>query len=662
MRAFLCLIIALFAIATSAAKVDNFVLLDQSGDAHELYYHSDAVAVVLTVQGNGCPIVRNALPDLREVRDKYEPEGVVFLMINSNLQDDRGSIRAEAEEWDIDIPILVDETQMIGSSLELTRTAEVLIIEPDTWELTYRGPLNDRLAYERQKADISNNYVADVLDGFLAGDTVQVEAPEAQGCLINFEHDSDSGEKISYVEDIAPLLQERCMGCHIEGGIGSWAMSNYTMIKGFSPMIREVLRTRRMPPWHADPHVGEWQDDRSLTVEEKQTLLAWIEAGSPRGEGEDPLENAKELSSEWQLGEPDLIVDLPSFTVPAQGVVEYQYFTVPTELEEGVWVRGIQVLPGDTKVVHHVLFGTVDAEEGERRGGVFDNFIGGYAPGGDATILPESTGTWVPPETNYLVQVHYTPYGKEVVDNTKIGLYLHETPPERILRHGVVINPIITIPPNEKAHREFAYYEFDKNAVLYEVLPHSHYRGRSSTFTLMYPDGESELILNVPDYDFNWQTGYRFVEPMQIPAGSKLVHTTIYDNSELNPGNPDPSKEVRWGLQSWDEMLYGAFTFRWADETTAEPLALERSRLRRSFGYLDKDFDGLIAADELQRISRVDVADNPLFHDSDSDGDAKLDADELRSYQIAMARKRAQERQQEQAKQKIKPGEASGGV
>ena len=647
MRTFFFFLSVATALATSAAKVDNFVLLDHLGNAHELYYYSDSPAIVLTVQGNGCPIVRNALPDLKEVRDRYETEGVVFLMINSNLQDDRESIRAETADWNIDFPILVDETQMIGSSLGLTRTAEVLVIDPKSWELTYRGPLNDRLSHERQKVDVSHHYVADVLDGILGDSSVRVDPPETQGCLINFEHDRDSAAQIFYDEDVAPILQDRCMGCQGEGGIGSWSMSSYAMVKGFSPMIREVLRTRRMPPWHADPHIGEWQNDRSLTIEEKQTLIQWVEAGSLRGEGEDPLERIPPLPSKWSMGEPDMVVELPAFTVPAQGVVEYQYFRVPTEIVEGVWVRGMEVLPGNTKVVHHVLFGTVASDEGGRRGGVFDNYIGGKALGSGAELVPEDTGTFIPPDLTFLVQMHYTPYGKDVEDTTRIGLYLYEEPPERYLRHGVAVNPAIEIPSNEKARQEFAYFEFDKDAILYEVLPHSHYRGRSSTFTLQYTDGSEELLLNVPDYDFNWQTGYRFSEPKRVPAGAKLVHSTVYDNSELNPGNPDPTKIARWGLQSWDEMLYGAFTYRWTDETTSNPIHQRgKTRLLQSLGILDKDFDGLITIDELQKISRVSVAKNPVLHENDTDDDERLNLEEFQNCQIAMQKLAAEARRQ----------------
>lgn len=620
-------------------SVDNFMLLDHRGEAHELHYHSDAEAVVLVVQGNGCPVVRNALPDLRKVRERYAGEGVVFLMVNSNLQDTRESVRAEAEEWGIDLPILIDETQLVGEGLGLTRTAEALVIDPDGWELAYRGPINDRLSYERQLAEAKEHYLADAIDALLAGTQRQVAQQDTVGCLINFpERDNPAHEQISYVDTIVPILEQNCVGCHRPEGIGPWAMTSYEMVRGFAPMMREVLRTKRMPPWHADPHVGEWLDDASISIEERTTLVHWIEAGAPRGEGEDPLPGiAVAPASEWPLGEPDLVVELPPYEVPASGVVDYQFPTAPNPLDHDVWVRAMDVLPGSTEVVHHVLVGLIDGAS-DRSRNVFDDYLGGYAPGVRPVELPEGTGMLLPKDDRFVAQLHYTPYGKAVTDVTRIGFYLHDEQPDTFFRQGVVMNPTIAIPPNAKRHEQRAYQEFPADALLYDVLPHSHYRGHSSTFSLVYPDGREELLLNVPNYDFNWQRGYAFVEPKPVPAGSRLVHTTVYDNSAQNLGNPDPSKLVRWGLQSWDEMLYGAFSFVWVDETTDRPI--HDGRLidaYQTIGYLDRDMDGRAEWDELPAPLKRRMAKD--FEQGDADGDRALTAPELHA--ARQARRRA---------------------
>lgn len=644
MRRWPVLALLLLGSASAAhAKVDNFMLLDHLGDAQELYYHSDADAVVIVVQGNGCPVVRNALADLAQVRSRHAENAVVFLMINSNLQDDRASVRAEAEEWGIDLPIMVDETQLIGESLGLTRTAEAIVIDPDGWEVAYRGPINDRLGYERQLADANHHYLDDAIDAVLAGAEPAVTREDAIGCLINFpERDNPAHAEISYVETVAPILEQNCMDCHRPEGIAPWAMSSYAMVRGFAPMMREVLRTRRMPPWHADPHVGEWRNDVSLSNEDRSTLVHWIEAGAPRGEGEDPLPAlAAEPVSEWPLGEPDLVLELPGYEVPASGVVDYLFPSVPNPLDRDVWVRAMDVLPGSTEVVHHVLVGVTNPGEPPRPGdSVFDHYLGGYAPGTGAAVLPEDTGLFVPQGNHFLAQMHYTPYGKAVTDVTRIGLYFHDEKPANFLRQGVVLNPTISIPAGAKRHEQRAYREFPADALLYSVLPHSHYRGRSSTFTLVYPDGAEELLLSVPNYDFNWQRGYDFARPKPVPAGSRLVHTTVYDNSAQNPGNPDPDRPVRWGLQSWDEMLYGAFTFTWADESSERPVHDgRRADAYQMIGFLDADMDGRAAWDELGPVMKKRLTD--AFERGDADGDRALTAEELHAVREAARRAKA---------------------
>ena len=639
-RLFVVVVLVLSGLAVGANTVPNFSLLDQEGKEHELYYYSDASAIVLMVQGNGCPIVRNALHDLRDLTANYEPNGVRFFMLNSNLQDNRESIAAEAAEWEIDLPILVDDAQLVGETLNLTRTAEVLVIDPATWNLVYRGPINDRITYERQTEKASEHYVANVLDQVIAGTSSgETQVGETNGCLINFPN-RDNSTEISFVDDVAPILQANCMSCHVEGGIAPWPMNSHAMVRGFAPMIREVLMTQRMPPWHADPHVGVWENDRSLSAAEKQTLVHWIDAGAELGDVEDPLPAlAQPKASRWSIGEPDLIIDVPQYTVPATGVVDYQYHRVSVNIPEGSWIRGYEVLPGDTKVVHHLLFGTASEERVDSTD--FEYYIGGYAPGVNFEPLPEDTGIYVEGESPFLIQMHYTPYGKEAVDNTTIGLYFYDEPPTNYVRHGVVLDPTIRIAPNDPAHVENAYFTFEKDAILYQLLPHSHYRGKSSSFTLIHPDGEEEVLLSVPNYDFNWQTGYIFDEPRLVKAGSKLIHETIYDNSAQNPGNPDPEQTVTWGLQSWEEMLYGDFTFRWVDESVANPTHdPQRVRMMLTFGVLDQDISGVLERDEVQRRRSL-VA---MFDTLDADKSDSLDPIEYGNL-TAILEQRARARQ-----------------
>jgi len=612
--------------AQAALKADNFVLIDHKGKAHELYYHRDDKAVVIVSQGNGCQIVRSNLEDLRAIRKDYAEQGVEILMLNANLQDTRASIAAEAEEWGADFPILKDRTQIIAKSLQIDRTGEVLVINPKTWEIAYRGPLSDRVDYERQKDKASKHYVRDALDALIEGKDVALSKVNSPGCIINYE--TQDGAAISYAETIVPILKENCIACHVQGGIAPWAMSEYNLIKGFAPMMREVVRTKRMPPWHADPEIGHWRNEVGISDKDTQTLIAWIEAGAPRGEGEDPLKEIAPLENKWTLGKPDLIVDIPAFEVPATGTVDYQFPSVANPYDKDVWVIAAEVIPGDPKAVHHILAGSSEKQPKGRLSEIFENFIITYAPGNEASEMPAGTGVFVPKGGVYQFQMHYTPYGKKTVDRSKIGLHFSDKPPANFYREQVIVNFELAIPAQTEQHEEKAYFLFDKDAELHALFPHSHYRGVSSTFEVEYPNGKIETILSVPNYDFNWQRTYQFTEPKQIPAGSRVVHRTIYNNSSKNRGNPAPEETVYWGLQSEQEMLYGSVGYSWVDEKTDKPIHNpDQAGLLQMMGLMDQDFDGKIARSELTRQLSRRVGERFVEFDINQDG--TLDMREL---------------------------------
>ena len=576
------------------SRVENFRLLDHQGGSHELYYYDDKKAVVFLVQGNGCPIVRNAMPRYSELAKTYQEQGVQFFLINSNLQDNRNSIHDEAIQFGYELPILIDETQIIGESLNLVRTGEVFVLDPKTWKVIYHGALDDRLTYENQKAEASNHYLQNAIDSVLGQKQITVAQTDAVGCLINFPEKTNRAKHaaISYEKEIAPILQENCVACHRSGGIGPWAMTDYNMVKGFSLMIREVVRTKRMPPWHADPAVGHFSNDRSLTTEETRKLVHWIEAGSPRGKGLDPLTETGVSFAKWTneptLGPPDYVIDIPAMEIPASGVVDYQYHLVANPIPQDIWIGTAEILPGDPSVLHHVItsFGTLETEgrragklKREGRGG-----LRGYAPGINADPFPEDTGMLLPAGTTLEFQMHYTPVGRPTVDATKMGIWVLDKTPKHEVFSLSVANFRIKIPAHAKNHKETIAREIPKDAWLYSMLPHAHFRGKAMEMGVVYPDGEYELLLSVPNYDFNWQTSYTLSEPKLIPAGSKLIQHNWWDNSGQNKANPNPNIEVRWGQQSFEEMLFGAFMMR----------------------YLDEDEIAAVRADKSQKVSSLD--------------------------------------------------------
>ena len=559
-----------------ADQADNFVLLDHAGVAHELYYQRDAAAVLLVAHSNSCPLDKDVLRKLQQV----QPELRICLI---NSTDSRAEIAQAAKMNNLGLPILHDNTKIIAPSLGFDQVGDAVLVDPAQWQIRYHGAVSAEL-------------VVDVLARTEVLSDQQ--GPEPEGCPLNLPA---AVQVADYATEIVPILQNNCMACHVAGGIGPWAMSEYAMIQGFAPMIREVVRVKRMPPWHADPAIGQWQHSAAMSDADTLTLINWIQAGAPRGEGEDPLLADRQQAPQWPLGEPDLVLEIPTFEIPATGVVDYQFPVVANPLDRDVWVVAATVLPGDTRVLHHVLMGSAEEAPTESdRESVFQNYIMGYAPGNESAHMPEGTGVFVPVGGVYQFQMHYTPVGVATSDTTRVALYFADEPPANFLRQQVVLNPRLKIPANAADHVETAYFEFWEDATIYSLVPHSHYRGKASTFTLQYPDGSSEMILSVPNYDFNWQRTYSFVEPKVVPQGTRILHTTVYDNSALNPANPDSEREVPWGLQSHDEMLYGSVSFSWNKERSDAPIHSNlRAGSAQFIGFLDKDMDGKLAKTEL---------------------------------------------------------------
>jgi len=584
--------------------IDNFMLADTDYMGHELHRMSDAKAIVIITHGNGCPIVRNLAPALKALKAKYEGQGVQFLMLNSANQDSMEAIAKEKAEYGFDMPILKDANQLVGEQLGVTRTAEFFVIDPKTWKITYRGPLDDRLDYGTQKAVASHTWAADAIDATLAGRQTMAASKASPGCLVDFP-ERGKVAKISYAKDVAPILEKKCVACHVEGGIGPFAMTSYDMVKGFSPMIREVLRTDRMPPWNVDPHVSKWADDKSLSPAEIKTVVHWVEQGAPRGDGPDPLAAKRRVAAEWPLGKPDLILDIPAYTIPASGVVDYQRPIVLNPLTEGKWVRASAYRVGERQAVHHFLSGYLkevpkDGKGNESRWGAS---MGGYAVGAEGTLWPKNVGTYLPPGGAIGFQAHYTPFGKEVTDASKIGLYFYKEneKPGLVMRNSVVVDNSIRIPAGAARHKETAYIEVPKDMLLYSAFPHAHYRGYASDLWLQLPDGSKKQLLAMPRYDFNWQREYTFAEPLKIPAGSKLIAHYWYDNSKQNPANPDASRTIVWGDQSWEEMFYTAIRYRWLDETATKLTNYdELMDQTRMLGMFDDSMDGKIQKAELK--------------------------------------------------------------
>lgn len=602
------------------SQADNFRLVTASGHSQDLYRYQDARAVVLVMHAVGSPEVRKIAPGITAMQTAYGPKGVQVMMLNSTAKDSRAAVLAEAKTLGLNLPILMDDNQFAGDQLGATRVSEVIVIDPKTWGVVYRGAMRGAQA---------------AVDALVAGKPVAVAVVPTSGAPINFPDRSPAAKaafaQISYSRTIVPILEKKCVACHQEGGIAPFAMDSYAKVKGFSPMIREALRTDRMPPWDVDPKVGHFKDEKSLSPEELKTLVRWVEAGAPRGDGPDRLAEIKHVAPEWPLGKPDLIVDIPAYTIPASGIVDYQYPVVKNPLTEGKWLKAATAKVDQRQAVHHILSGYI--APGENQLGGMANWggaIGGYTVGMESVVQPTDIGTYVPPGGSFGYQMHYTPFGKEVTAKQQMGLYFYKDgeAPRLMMRENTIANLFIKIPANAEAHREVAYLNFPREALLYSVVVHAHYRGTYSDLKIRYPDGTETQLLNVPRYDFNWQRMYEFAEPIKVPAGSKLIASYIYDNSKRNVANPDPNKEIVWGDQSFEEMFFTQLRYRWVDETVAQQTTYDEEMMKtRLIGMMDSNIDDKIQIDELR--GDLGNAIRPRFALADQNKDGGIDAKEF---------------------------------
>ncbi len=614
--------------AEVAARVDNFRLVSAEGYAHELYRLKDAPAVVMVMHAAGSPDTAAAAAQLAKLKAEFAPKGVEFLMVNSNPHDTREAILADAARNGIDTPILQDYLQLVGGQIGASRVGQSFVIDPKTWKIVYSGPL-----------------AAEPIAAVASGAAVTRASVGMSTQPISIENRTAAAKaaiaKISYAGDVAPIIEEKCIACHQEGGIAPFGFDSYEKVKTFAGMIREAVRTDRMPPWDPDPLVGKFKDDKSLSGDQIKTLINWVEAGAPRGEGEDPLAKVKHVAPEWPLGKPDLIVDIPPYKVPATGVVDYQYPTVPNPLKEGKWLKASTARVTQRQVVHHILSGVIPEGATTKGMQAWGGSVGGYTVGMESVVQPKGIGSWVPAGGQFGYQMHYTPFGKEVTSAEQIGLYFYKDGemPDLVMREMPLVDQFIEIPPNDGAHKEIAYFLFPKDAILHTAVVHAHYRGTYSKLEILDPSGKRETILNVPFYDFNWQRMYEFDQPINIKAGSKVIATYIYDNSKRNPANPNPDERVVWGDQSFEEMFYTSLRYRWADETAKDQKnydqLLQQTRL---LGMLDDNLDDKVQMAELRGVFKERIGNPLAFAMVDKNKDGGIDQAEFEAVTSQMRR------------------------
>lgn len=545
------------------AKAPNFSLLDQKGAFHELAYQfrdPNTKAVLLFVHGNGCPIVRKRLPDIKALQETYGPKGIRFFLLNANAQDTREEVAKESAEFSLDLPILLDESQVVARELGIERTGEALLIAGKERAIVYRGAIDDRLSYQKERPSATTHPLAEALESLLAGKEIAQAQTEAPGCKISFQDPAKTkdGQAASYSDTIAPILKANCVQCHTQGGLGPFPMSNHGKVQGWAEMIKEVLLAKQMPPWQADAHVGHFSNGRSLAPEETRVIIGWINSGCPRGDGADPLEGYKPELPEWGVpSAPDQVIALPKQSVEEKGVFPYRYVIVDSPFPGDAWIRAVQIKPGNTRVLHHVIVASLVGDK--------ERSLAGYAPGMGAQIAPPNTAIKIPQGAKLRFQLHYTASGKPEEDETRLGIWLANYEVKKEFKTDVLINQKFLIPAGAAEHPADKSRVLKKDILLYSMNPHMHYRGKRMSYEADLPDGTRKELLSVPNYHFNWQRDYYLADPIFLPKGSKLSAHAAWDNSASNPHNPDPTKDVRWGDQSFEEMFFASYKYVEAD-------------------------------------------------------------------------------------------------
>ena len=367
----------------------------------------------------------------------------------------------------------------------------------------------------------------------------------------------------TFTKDVAPILYNRCLECHRPGEAGPMAFRNYQETRPWAKAIKQAVMTHDMPPWYADPKIDHFKNDRHLSAEEIATLTQWVDAGAPEGEASD-LPKLPEFTEGWVIGKPDLILSLPKeFKIPASGVVQYQYFTIDPGFTEDTWIQAAEVRPTQRTQVHHILVFAQDGKKRNPRGGEqFSDMVIGYAPGVPSLTWDPDTAFLVKAGSTLLLQVHYTTNGKEAIDRSVVGLKIRKDKPKYRAISGSAVQFHLDIPPGDPNYETKASYTFREDVTLLDLTPHMHLRGKAFKYVITYPDGRSEVLLDVPHYEFNWQLAYVLAEPRTVPAGSRIDATAWYDNSVNNKYNPDPSQTVHWGDQTFQEMMIGFFNFK----------------------------------------------------------------------------------------------------
>lgn len=575
---------------------------------------------VVCFLGVECPMARIYGPRLSKLAGDYREQGVQVIGINSNAQDDYGEVREYVEDLNISFPIVHDADGRIAAAFSATRTPEVFVLDNEM-RVRYHGRIDDQYVPGINRSKPSRHDLAIAIGELVSGRSVAVPETTATGCIIGRRTEHAAREivdnDITFTQHVMPVLQRNCIECHRDGEIGPFALETYGEVAGWADTMLETIEAARMPPWHANPDHGHFSNTRHMPEQDKQILRDWVAGGLKEGD-QKYLPPAMKYVSGWNLNrEPDQVIRMRKlpFQIPADGVVEYQYFVTDPGFTEDMWITGAQVLPGNRAVVHHAIV-FVRPPDGSRFRGV--GLLAGYVPGQRVVKLPPGCARFIPAGSKLVFQMHYTPNGQPQQDITSIGLTFAQ---DKDVTHEAItlmgIDQEFEIPPRAASHKvSVGLDRLPEQAELLAIAPHMHVRGKA--FRVFGSEDDSHILLDVPNYDFNWQHSYMLRKPLPLTDLATLRFEATFDNSESNPFNPDPNEWVTWGDQTWQEMAVCFFEVseprikpdREIANTSKTPRD-ESERLRKIANYvsealkaMDRNGDGRILENEVDTVVR----------------------------------------------------------
>ena len=560
-------------------RMPNFVLKDYQGNPFDSSKLDTDKATIVVFFGVECPLVKFYVPKLADLV-KSNPDALQVIGLNSNRQDSITEITEFASELQVNCPLLKDPANRVADAFGATRTPEVFLFNSNQ-ELVYQGAIDNQFTYGKRKNKASQHYLADAIAAIQKHQLPKIAKTETDGCIIGrvLLQKEDNTSSVTYANQISRILNQRCANCHRDGEVAPFSLTDYEEVVGWAEMIDEVVKDQRMPPWHADPKHGKFKNDPSLSPEQKKLISEWVKAGAPFGDKKD-LPAPPDFTEGWQIGEPDAVFQVTKkpFAIPAGGEVPYQYFQVETNFKEDKWVQAAEVRIGNRAVVHHIL---VDVSRRGRKhvhGEIDSDWITAVAPGAKPLVLADGLAKVIPAGATLVFQVHYTPIGTPQTDLSSVGFkFIDKDQVQKVVGTQSISNTDFVIPAGKEKDVS-ASRTMRQDALVLALFPHMHWRGKSFKYTAIYPDGRSEVLLNVPNYDFNWQNGYEFEEPKLLPKGTKILCEAVFDNSAKNFANPDPTENVRWGDQTDEEMMIGYFDMVLSDQDLLERSSAKQDR------------------------------------------------------------------------------------